>query len=51
MAVFFSHVYGQGKVKKELKRLYDENRLPHTLIFMEMRVWERPPLPSIWPVF
>lgn len=33
MAVFFPHVYGQGKVKKELKRLYDENRLPHTMIF------------------
>lgn len=33
MAGFFPHVYGQGKVKKELKRLYEENRIPHTLIF------------------
>ncbi len=32
MSDFLPHVYGQEKVKKEWKRLIDENRLPHTLI-------------------
>ena len=30
---FLSHLYGQEKVKKELFRLMEEDRLPHTLIF------------------
>lgn len=33
MAGFFPHVFGQEKVSRELKRLFEENRLPHTLIF------------------
>lgn len=33
MSDFLPHVYGQEKVKKELYRLYMEDRLPHTLIF------------------
>ena len=32
MTDFLPHVYGQGKVKKEWKRLLEERRLPHTLI-------------------
>mgnify|MGYP002516891941 FL=1 len=32
MADFLPHLYGQEKVKKEWKRLLEENRLPHTLI-------------------
>ena len=33
MAGFFPHVEGQEKVQKEIKRLLEEDRLPHTLIF------------------
>mgnify|MGYP002764763843 CR=1 FL=1 len=33
MSEFLPHVYGQEKVKKELSRLLEEDRLPHTLIF------------------
>ncbi len=32
MGDFLPHVYGQEKVKREWKRLIEENRLPHTLI-------------------
>lgn len=32
MTDFLPHVYGQGKVKKEWKRLLEERRLPHTMI-------------------
>lgn len=30
---FFSHVFGQEKVKEQIERLWQEQRLPHTLIF------------------
>lgn len=30
---FLPHLYGQEKLKKELKRLLEDGRLPHTLIF------------------
>ena len=33
MSGFLSHVYGQKKLKRELKRLLDASRIPHTMIF------------------
>lgn len=33
MNQFLTHVYGQEKLKRELKLLMENHRLPHTMIF------------------
>lgn len=33
MSQFLTHVYGQEKLKRELKLLMENHRLPHTMIF------------------
>lgn len=46
MCDFLPHLYGQEKLKKELKRLLKDERIPHTLIFYGDEGWGK--LRQLW---
>lgn len=51
MSQFLTHVYGQEKLKRELKLLMENHRLPHTMIFTVMMDWEKQQLLLILQIF
>lgn len=51
MNQFLTHVYGQEKLKRELKLLMENHRLPHTMIITVMMGWEKQQLLLILQIF